>query len=71
MTRSPPTNRAIALRDGYYIRQGAYLGTTDDRRDRWYVGRKNHAFQPYGPGYATQEEAWKAAADAAREKATV
>lgn len=62
--------RRIAEAAGYYIREGAYQGTTDDRLGRWYVGHEDHAYAPHGAGHATQKAAWEAAAEAAREAAT-
>ena len=56
--------RKAAQAAGYYIRQGSYSGTTDDRLGRWYVGREGDNFsRPYGRGYATQGDAWLAIAD--------
>ena len=65
--RAKAANRKAAEAAGYYIREGAYQGTTDDRVGRWYVGRQGAAFRPHGAGYATQAQAWAAAAEAARE----
>ena len=61
-----PANRKAAQAAGYYIREGEYQGTTDNRLGRWYVGRKGEGFRPYGAGHRTQGEAWAAAAEAAR-----
>lgn len=61
--------RRIAETAGYYIREGAYQGTTDDQLGRWYVGHEDHAFQPHGAGHATRKAAWDAAAEQAREMA--
>lgn len=63
----PQAARAVARMRGYYIREGAYQGTSDDRLGRWYVGREGHPFQPHGAGHASQKAAWDAAADLARE----
>lgn len=55
---------------GYYVREGSYIGTTDDRLGRWYWGHKSfNGFRPYGPGYRTQREAWEAALEHARDHA--
>lgn len=57
---------------GYYIREGSYQGTTDDRLGRWYVGHESDEFfRPYGPGHRTQSEAWEAAAEQARLDAAI
>lgn len=56
------TARTKAIRAGYYIREGAYQNTHDDRLGRWYFGHKDDiGFRPYGAGYATRTEAWEAA----------
>lgn len=62
-------DRTTAEAAGYYIREGSYQGASDDRLGRWYVGREGEAYRPHGAGYATQGEAWRAAAEAAREMA--
>ena len=51
-----------ARRRGWTIERGAYTGTTDDRRDRWYVYRLDayNAVDRRGPGYATRREALEA-----------
>ena len=55
--------RKAAKAAGYYIREGSYRGTTDDRLGRWYIGHKDQDFfRPFGPGHATQADAWIAAA---------
>lgn len=53
---------AQARRRGFVVERGAYTGTTDDRRDRWYVYRPDtyHAVDRRGPGYATRREALEA-----------
>lgn len=66
-SRAKAANRKTAEAAGYYIREGAYQGTTDDRLGSWYVGREGFPFWPHGAGYATQAAAWAAAAEAARE----
>ena len=65
--RAKAANRKAAEAAGYYIREGAYQGTTDDQLGRWYVGREGEAFRPHGAGHATQAQAWAAAAEAALE----
>jgi hypothetical protein len=56
--------RQAAVAGGYYIREGSYQGTTDDRLGRWYIGHEtDRFFRPYGVGYRTQGEAWLAIAD--------
>ena len=60
------SNRKAAEAGGYYIREGAYQGTTDDRLGRWYVGREGEMFAPMGAGFASRAQAWAAAADAAK-----
>lgn len=56
--------RKAAKAAGYYIREGSYSGTTDDRLGRWYVGHENdNFFRPYGAGHATQGDAWLSIAD--------
>lgn len=63
------STRKIAEAAGYYVREGAYQGTTDDRLGRWYIGQEGHPFAPHGAGYATQRAAWEAAAELAAEAA--
>lgn len=49
---------------GYYIREGSFRNTTDDRLGRWYTGHADDdGFRPYGAGHRTQTEAWLAIAD--------
>lgn len=56
--------RKVAQAAGYYIREGSYTGTTDDRLGRWYFGHdSDNGFRPWGAGHATQREAWEAAAE--------
>lgn len=63
------SNRKIAEAAGYYIREGSYYGTTDDRIGRWYVGhREDNGFRPWGAGHRTQREAWAAAAELAQRR---
>ena len=57
--------RKTAVAAGYYIREGSYSGTADDRLGRWYIGHNDDEFfRPYGAGYRTQGDAWLAAAEA-------
>ena len=59
--------KSYAQSHGYYIREGSYIGTTDDRLGRWYIGNNgDQFFRPYGAGHRTQREAWFAAAEQAR-----
>lgn len=54
--------KKIASAAGYYVREGSYQGTTDDRLGRWYFGHKSdNGFRPYGAGHPTQTAAWEAA----------
>ena len=47
---------------GFYIREGSYSGTSDDRLGRWYYGHKSdQGFRPFGAGHPNQREAWQAA----------
>ena len=56
------TARKQAQALGYFVREGSYQGTTDDRLGRWYYGHQDDdGFRPWGAGYATQREAWEAA----------
>jgi hypothetical protein len=56
--------RKAAQAAGYYIREGSYHGTTDDRLGRWYVGHQaDNFFRPLGAGHATQGDAWLSIAD--------
>ncbi|HEY8751400.1 MAG TPA: hypothetical protein VIM11_25695 [Tepidisphaeraceae bacterium] len=56
--------RKAAHAAGYYIREGSYRGTTDDRLGRWYIGHESDRFfRPFGPGHATQSAAWLTIAD--------
>ncbi len=71
MTNHP--NRSQAARKqaealGYFIREGEYHGTTDNRIGRWYVGHESEGgFRPFGAGHGTRTEAWAAAMEHARE----
>ncbi len=46
-------------KEGYKVARGSFVGTSDDRIDRWYI---DHADTPYvdrrGAGYKTLEEAY-------------
>lgn len=43
----------------YAVERGSYLGTSDDRIDRWYIrDRESAVVDRRGPGYATQADAW-------------
>jgi hypothetical protein len=62
--------RSAAKAAGYYIREGEYHGTTDNRIGRWYIGHNDDDwFRPYGAGYGSEREAWMAAAEAAAQAA--
>lgn len=74
MTNHPNRTSAarVAKAAGYYIREGSYQGTTDDRLGRWYYGHDDDGgFRPYGSGYRTQREAWCAALEHARQTGRV
>lgn len=47
---------------GWFVREGVFQGTSDDCLGRWYVGRRDLPYRPYGRGFATVAEAWRAAA---------
>ena len=48
-------------RKGYRVTRGAYVGTTDDRIDRWYILLPGPDAHRWGAGYSTRAEAWDAA----------
>jgi hypothetical protein len=50
---------------GYYVREGAYQCTTDNRLGRYYVGHIDYCFAPHGAGYATKRGAWESALEIA------
>lgn len=51
--------RKKAQAAGYYIREGEYQSTADNRLGRWYSGHKDDEFfRPYGKGHATKGDAW-------------
>ena len=55
---------AQAKQLGYYIESGSYVGTTDDRADRWYIGSyASPAVDRRGQGYRTKREALEAIAE--------
>lgn len=55
--------RTAAQAAGYYVREGSYIGTTDDCLGRWYIGcNPDDFFRPFGCGYSTQSAAWLAIA---------
>jgi len=59
--------RKTAETAGYYIREGSYRNTTDDRLGRWYIGNTREiGFRPYGAGHPSQAAAWRAAAEHAQ-----
>lgn len=70
MTNHPNRNASAqkqAKAAGYYIREGNYIGTTDDRAGRWYYGHESdNGFRPYGAGHPTQKAAWEAALEHAQ-----
>ena len=42
---------------GYVARRGDFDGTTDDRRDRWYIDTIGEPVDHRGPGHPTRREA--------------
>ena len=43
---------------GYIISRGSYVGTNDDRVDRWYINKmSSNLVDRRGPGFATKKEA--------------
>lgn len=58
-------DRETARRAGYFVREGEYRNTQDNRLGRYYVGRAGEMFCPYGAGHRTQKEAWRAACEQA------
>ena len=58
------SNRRIAEAAGFSILEGAYQNASDDCLGRWYVQHTSQDFiDKRGAGYATQEDAWAAAAE--------
>ncbi len=53
----------------YTARRGSYVGTQDDRADRWYIAVKGQDFRPWGFGYRTRREALEAARRISEEQA--
>ena len=55
----------VARLHGWTIERGAYVGTTDDRADRWYAYRLDTygAIDRRGSGYATRRDALDAVQD--------
>lgn len=47
-------------RTSTYVRQGSYIGTTDDRLGRWYAGEDGYGFRPWGAGFSSRREAAEA-----------
>ena len=55
---------------GMCVERGAYIDTSDDRADRWYLYLPNRdVIDRRGPGHRTLAEAADAATDAAAEAA--
>ena len=51
----------IAKENGYSLVRGAYIGTCDDRADRWYVEHESDTIiDRRGAGYATKKDAYDA-----------
>jgi hypothetical protein len=75
MTMKPKGNKMIttiasarAKAAGYYVREGSYTGTADDRLGRWYFGHEaDVGFRPYGAGHPSQRAAWEAALEHAEQ----
>ena len=60
-----PCHRARIHRVGYRVERGDYIGTTDDRSNRWYLYRPDRDIIDHrGPGHDTLADA----ADAAEER---
>ena len=49
----------VAVGKGYYISEGSYQNTNDDRLGRWYIGLYGQPFYPSGEGYATPGHAYQ------------
>ena len=60
--------RKIAQAAGYYVREGSFVGGSDDCSGRWYIGKEGEDFRPFGRGYDRAAKAWVAAAELAEEK---
>lgn len=64
--------RQIARAAGYYVREGAYRNTTDDRLGCWYFGHdSDNGFRPFGSGHPSQKAAWEAAVEHAQQTGRV
>jgi hypothetical protein len=62
MTIGYKQKRELARAAGFLVREGAYRGTADDRLGRWYIDHEaNSMYLPFGPGFASQKEAWEQA----------
>ncbi len=54
----PLKSAADARKAGYTIRRGSYIGTPDDRLDRWYIERIDApCVDRRGSGFRTRREA--------------
>ena len=42
---------------GYYLSEGSYYGTQDDRSGRWYILKAGESVDKRGKGFATKENA--------------
>lgn len=42
---------------GFTVERGAYVGTTQDRIDRWYINPPTGPVDHTGPGFATRQDA--------------
>ena len=58
-------DRIAAQRAGYYILEGAFLSTQDDRLGRWYIRAPRQRLRARRRRLSTQRAAWKAAAEMA------
>lgn len=61
------SDRKTAQAAGYYIKRGEFTGQSENRLDRFYIGREGEGFRPFGPGYKLAREAWARAAELASE----
>lgn len=53
---------AAARRLGWIVTRGAYVGTCDDRAERWYAYRADGPVRRLGDGYRTRRDALAAVA---------
>jgi hypothetical protein len=54
----PHMSEAEARKAGYEIVRGSYVGTNDDRADRWYIQRiESNTIDRRGDGFATKRDA--------------